>query len=258
MWRPWSNKTLATLVLTDDMLLLKESNGMNRVLVDQAIDLPLLERAIRQNNNKLKGKQLTLKMAGMWSRTLLLPWQEHVFHLEDWEAIARNALQKNSAVDVKHWFCRVTFQKYGEPVIAIGIPEALYQLLIKLSDELQFEWEAIKPLTIWMMNKYENTDKLIVAEPGLVTVMNRDRRKITGVQLLKPPAGQERIGIEQYLARNLMVNTTNRQPLKTTIIASNALEQDWSALKSLNANIDVIHSRNALTSHAHWVAQKCV
>lgn len=257
MWHQWFNRTPATLVITDDAVLLRESGG-DTVLVDQAPDLPEIEQCLRQHREKLKGKRLTLVLAGSWVRMLVLPWQDHLHRREDWEAIGQRALQKVSVNDSEHWFCRVSLMKYGKPVLVMGIYEKLHQLLMTLAAELKFEWKQIKPLNTLLLNKYTDVEKLIVAEPGLVTIMQLAHDGLEEVQLLKPPVGQELSGIQQYLARVQILSRRTNQLAKAKVIVSAALKQDWSELTTEQANIAVIQGRGELVSHAHWVVEQSV
>ncbi len=253
MWRQWFKQTMVTLVIADDGVVLKDGQR-ETVLVTQQPSLSEVEHSIRQYRSKLKGKRVKLVLAGSWVSVMVLPWQDHLSRRDDWEALGVQALQKACNNTSENWVCRVALAEYGRPVLVMGISEKFHQLLMTLANDLSFDWKQIKPLNTVLLNKHTGVGKLVVAEPGLITMMQLERESLVGVSVLKPPLGQELVGLQQHLVRLNMLGQQTHQRAKTHVIVSAALPQNWSALQEEQANLVVIKDRGGWNSHAQWIA----
>jgi hypothetical protein len=210
--------------------------------------------ALREHKNLLVNQTIRLIISNHFMRFTVLHWLDGVNARQDWLALANHAFRQQYGAAADNWQIRVSLGSHGQSVIASAMDQTLYDGLMQSARDLGFNWHAIEPLMMRLLNASMPLQAawILVAEPQHLLLCETQNGHFQRISVASPPAGQEANFATQMIARAQLQLPSQQQPASTVVHVSGQLNGSWPK-EAQNAQKHIL-AKQKYTHHASWLA----
>jgi len=166
--------------------------------------------AVEQYAHSIKAKQIRFIISNNYVRYAVLPSHSGVYAQNDWHALAKDHLYKVHGSIVGEWEVTVALQGYDKPAIISAIDSALLRRIEALSQQFDWEIDAIEPALMSVVNHYhkklKSTTVLMMVESNRVVLARIEQSCITHFAVASPLNGNEQLESNKLIQRHLGQN----------------------------------------------------
>lgn len=228
MLRQWFEPI--TLALSTDGIAMRIAGQLPKMLTDASVKFSTSEHLLRAFSAALhdedlqkSGKRIRLVVSNHFARYTVLPWQEKVISRQDWIAIAEHDFRKRYGVVAEEWKVCVSFNGFGNNVVASAIDQDLIDGLNSIAQERGCKLVAIEPFLMAALKQcLPSNDQqwLLIAEPERVLLCEVDGKQWQRFSVISPPRQREVEQAMQLIHRSM--NSVEHEKRPTCILNCSA------------------------------------
>lgn len=221
------------------------------MLSTQPTDFSKLDSIIEKYKTLFHKQSVNIILSHHFIRFIVLPWQEHIFKTQDWQAIAQHGFKKEFGSMANEWQTSVHFFGFGKPVLATAIDKVVIRQLDDVAKKIGFTLAKISPLlnACWISQRTD--DWLLIAEPEKLLLIQMQNGICRQLLLDVPPAGHEQQHSSHLVQRAMIQLPQKMHPKRVLAFVSGELLSAWQNESEL---ITRIHPHAKSQPHASWMA----
>ncbi|KAF0812922.1 hypothetical protein IGB42_02770 [Andreprevotia sp. IGB-42] len=174
----------------------------------------------------LRADTLALHIGAPWVRYAVIPWQDKLKRLSDWESYARVAMSQQYGIGTETWRVRVAEASWGKPRLVAAMEQGLYQTFVELARSQKLRLTQVEPMLTTAINRHKGALRqrefalLLIDGEQAVIAFWRDRawRGVTALPV--PPDALRRGEAVAALVRDAAVMASDFLPEQIYVVAS--------------------------------------